>query len=588
MQYKKTLASASLATSALAAYAPPEPWSTLTPPGTYPGGITNYSSVFGIAVMPIATSSAASLAKRQDVVSQIWDGQIQAPTAGAPNAQVATRVEEAPARATTIAANGATVTIVRSEAANAPRPEENAQVTQTLVRTETLPESTRVVTVTQTVNRETAPGQTGPVTEVVRRTETLPASTRVVTVTENVNRVNAPVVRTETLPESTRVVTVTQTVNRETAPGQTAPVTEVVRRTETLPASTRVVTVTENVTRGNVPAQYNENVRTVVKTETLPESTRFVTVTQTVNRETAPGKTGPVTETVRRTETVPASTRVVTVTENVNRANIPAPGTEAARTVVKTETIPASTRVVTTTQTVTRETAPGKTGPVTETVRRTETIPASTRVVTVTENVNRPNAPAQGVETTRVTETVRRTEAPAAEAPRTQTLMNLPVVSQIWDGQIQEPAKATGAAAPAATRTAAAAGQLNDGQVKAPADSNPSVVDKDGRFVAPGDAVSCKADSTLELHLKDGVLTDAKGRIGSIVANHQFQFDGPPPQAGAIYAKGWSITPDGFLALGDSDVFYQCRSGDFYNLYNEHIAYQCSPVRLEVVGLVDC
>jgi len=35
MQYKKTLASAALATTALAAYAPSEPWSTLTPSATF-------------------------------------------------------------------------------------------------------------------------------------------------------------------------------------------------------------------------------------------------------------------------------------------------------------------------------------------------------------------------------------------------------------------------------------------------------------------------------------------------------------------------------------------------------------------------
>ena len=32
----------------------------------------------------------------------------------------------------------------------------------------------------------------------------------------------------------------------------------------------------------------------------------------------------------------------------------------------------------------------------------------------------------------------------------------------------------------------------------------------------------------LELTLSGGVLKDAKGRTGSIVANYQFQFDGPP------------------------------------------------------------
>ena len=100
--------------------------------------------------------------------------------------------------------------------------------------------------------------------------------------------------------------------------------------------------------------------------------------------------------------------------------------------------------------------------------------------------------------------------------------------------------------------------------------------------------VSSKVDATLEMSIKDGILTDDKGRVGSIVANRQFQFDGPPPQAGALYAAGWSITPDGNLALGDQDVFYQCLSGDFYNLYDESIAAQCHPVYLQAIDLVSC
>ena len=101
-------------------------------------------------------------------------------------------------------------------------------------------------------------------------------------------------------------------------------------------------------------------------------------------------------------------------------------------------------------------------------------------------------------------------------------------------------------------------------------------------------SVTLHALLTLQLSLKDGVLTDIKGRIGSIVANRQFQFDGPPPQAGAIYAGGWSITTEGNLALGTQDVFYRCLSGTFYNLYDEKIAEQCSPIHLEVVSLIDC
>ena len=90
------------------------------------------------------------------------------------------------------------------------------------------------------------------------------------------------------------------------------------------------------------------------------------------------------------------------------------------------------------------------------------------------------------------------------------------------------------------------------------------------------------------MNLKGGVLTDGKGRIGSIVANRQFQFDGPPPQAGAIYAAGWSLTSEGNLAIGDQDVFYQCLSGDFYNLYDKTQGEQCHKVYLQAIDLVAC
>ncbi|TQV96681.1 hypothetical protein V2A60_002934 [Cordyceps javanica] len=90
----------------------------------------------------------------------------------------------------------------------------------------------------------------------------------------------------------------------------------------------------------------------------------------------------------------------------------------------------------------------------------------------------------------------------------------------------------------------------------------------------------CSGDKALVLDLKDGVLTDSKGRIGSIVANYQFQFDGPPAQAGAIYTAGFSACQNGSLAIGGSTVFYQCRSGDFYNLYDRSWAEQCEAVSI--------
>lgn len=98
---------------------------------------------------------------------------------------------------------------------------------------------------------------------------------------------------------------------------------------------------------------------------------------------------------------------------------------------------------------------------------------------------------------------------------------------------------------------------------------------------------TCKSSSDLAMTLEDGILIDSHQRIGSIVANRQFQFDGPTPQAGAIYAAGWSIT-DGHLVLGDDYIFWECLSGTFYNLYDESIGDQCVPVVLNVIDLVDC
>ncbi|CAI4530650.1 ASN_HP2_G0027140.mRNA.1.CDS.1 [Saccharomyces cerevisiae] len=160
------------------------------------------------------------------------------------------------------------------------------------------------------------------------------------------------------------------------------------------------------------------------------------------------------------------------------------------------------------------------------------------------------------------------------------------VISQIGDGQVQATSvaatdsqvQASSTATPTSSeKISSSASKTSSTNATSSSCATPSLKDS-----------SCKNSGTLELTLKDGVLTDAKGRIGSIVANRQFQFDGPPPQAGAIYAAGWTITEDGYLALGDSDVFYQCLSGNFYNLYDQNVAEQCSAIHLEAVSLVDC
>ncbi|KAI5810367.1 hypothetical protein BZA77DRAFT_288014 [Pyronema omphalodes] len=99
--------------------------------------------------------------------------------------------------------------------------------------------------------------------------------------------------------------------------------------------------------------------------------------------------------------------------------------------------------------------------------------------------------------------------------------------------------------------------------------------------------VVCGGAGTMKSTLKAGRLTDSLGRIGSIVSNRQFQFDGPPAQAGAIYTAGWGICDDGALALGPSKVFWRCLSGHFYNLYDQNIAPQCEVIYLQVQRVVD-
>ncbi|OAL05491.1 hypothetical protein IQ06DRAFT_210557 [Phaeosphaeriaceae sp. SRC1lsM3a] len=89
------------------------------------------------------------------------------------------------------------------------------------------------------------------------------------------------------------------------------------------------------------------------------------------------------------------------------------------------------------------------------------------------------------------------------------------------------------------------------------------------------------ADSALVCNLSDGVLKDRDGRIGSVVANHQFQFDGPP-QAGAIYTGGFSVCSNGSLAIGGTTRWWQCSSGGFFNLYDEWIGAQCEEIRIQV------
>ncbi|GAV56232.1 hypothetical protein ZYGR_0BA01380, partial [Zygosaccharomyces rouxii] len=110
MQFKTTLASAALTSSALAHYGADQSWSTLTPSGTYKDAKSSYSATFGIAVQTIANSSThtASQVKRAAPITQIGDGQIQATTATPsttpspkPSAQPVSQIGDGQIQATT-------------------------------------------------------------------------------------------------------------------------------------------------------------------------------------------------------------------------------------------------------------------------------------------------------------------------------------------------------------------------------------------------------------------------------------------------------------------------------------------------------
>ncbi|QFZ25741.1 putative cell wall mannoprotein [Clavispora lusitaniae] len=178
-------------------------------------------------------------------------------------------------------------------------------------------------------------------------------------------------------------------------------------------------------------------------------------------------------------------------------------------------------------------------------------------------------------------------------------------VAQISDGQIQEQTKTK-----TQKNTASAVAQISDGQPQQHTSAPVASQVSDGQVQAtssPDEATveeTCYDSDALTIQLKDGELRDSKGRVGAIVANRQFQFDGPPPQAGTIYAAGWSFVPASYagvnekssdttdeglkLALGKQTVFYKCLSGDFYNLYDESIGDQCSAIEIFVLEAVQC
>ncbi|KZM18839.1 uncharacterized protein EKO05_0006616 [Ascochyta rabiei] len=93
----------------------------------------------------------------------------------------------------------------------------------------------------------------------------------------------------------------------------------------------------------------------------------------------------------------------------------------------------------------------------------------------------------------------------------------------------------------------------------------------------------------LTLTLENGILKDQAGRQGYIASNDQFQFDGPV-QAGALQTEGFALCGNNSLALTTGQrpfgatTFWQCLSGDFYNLYADSQGMQCVPIYIQAVN----
>ncbi|CAK4032580.1 hypothetical protein MYCFIDRAFT_86151 [Lecanosticta acicola] len=97
------------------------------------------------------------------------------------------------------------------------------------------------------------------------------------------------------------------------------------------------------------------------------------------------------------------------------------------------------------------------------------------------------------------------------------------------------------------------------------------------------DVLEERQSGSLQITLNNGVLKDQSGRTGEVVANHQFQFD-QILQPNAIYTSGWAVCSNGSLVLGNQAVFYQCLSGNFYNLYDQSQGGQCGPIYIQTIG----
>lgn len=172
-----------------------------------------------------------------------------------------------------------------------------------------------------------------------------------------------------------------------------------------------------------------------------------------------------------------------------------------------------------------------------------------------------------------------------------QSQIMMPVANQISDGQVQvqmmAPVTETVDGQPQAPTVAVAPATTPAPTSVAPATSAAPVTSATSSSAPRMKMVACDQEGQLAITLDNGILKDAQGRTGYIADNFQFQFDGPP-QAGAIFTAGFSACENGTLAFGGSNIFYQCLSGSFYNLYDRMWAAQCSPVTIDTLELRQC
>ncbi|GAV56231.1 hypothetical protein ZYGR_0BA01370 [Zygosaccharomyces rouxii] len=540
MQYKKTLASAALASAALSAYVPSEPWSTLTPSKTLPGGVRSYPSTFGISIQTASNSTSEKGSDKKHgkrAVSQIGDGQIQA-TTGSESATPKT--SEAPKATSSAKPSAQAVSQITDGQIQATTGAESASP-----KSSEAPKATSSAKPSAQAVSQITDGQ---IQATAGKQSSAPESSA------------APTGTTTYTPLSTRTSETTATAHTTVTSGETTTVQD----------KTSVQAVSQ-ITDGQVQA----------------------TTGQPTNAA-APTTTGGHT---LKTTVAPVSQ----IGDGQIQATHGAQGSsEAPKTTVAAISQIGDGQVqATTAPQITTVTQDGK--------KTTSSfyVPEGTQSTSVTVN-SKPTvvAVSQIADGQVQAEGISGRPTVAGSAPTTVTVKGKPTtaaVSQIQDGQVQADKPSTSSAAAAPTVGAGASSAGVNGTSAAGVNGT-SAAGVNGTSAAGGasnttsevsssdpvKAVSCKNNGTLGVTLKDGVLTDTKGRIGSIVSNHQFQFDGPPPQAGAIYAGGWSISQEGNLAIGDVETFYQCLSGDFYNIYDENLGDQCHPVHLEVIDLTDC